>query len=583
MKFMQSLFVCLLVSAVSATANAQPTDFRPLVQKALQNGEKRIVIPPGVYRLEPAAGQGVLWTLRNVHDVEIIADGVTLIGTKLTRALMLDRCRSVTLQGLTIDYDPLPFTQGAIAAVAEDKSWIDIQIHPGYPRRPYSRIDLVDPQTRFRKKGMPFLWGTKATLRAPDTVRIALKGIGEAASPGDLASLSTGPEENLPPHAATIENCAAITLRNVTVHSAPGMGILECDGEGGNRYLNCKVVRGPRPPGATQERLLTTSWDALQSKCTRVGPLVENCIIEEAGDDSWSVQSSDYLIIKGDGAHLTLAFRDEWTEGLQIGDHIRAALDGPQAQITARKIVRREAADLAPDVLEKLKAAPPYSLWSVSSKCLEITLDRDSPFPPGASVFSPDRQGNGFIFRNNKIHSSGRVLIKAGGLIENNVLDTAHNLTVSPEVPGDAAAGIKNLIIRGNTIRQSGYFCPAPWSAAAGAISITAAAAPPRLRPAGVFENIRIENNTLEGICGPNLVVTSARGVIVRNNRFLNTQQVKSKNTGESYHVALDSILWMKQCENVEVKDNAIPNPGPFAGQAIVRSNDGAKSEAGTR
>ncbi|HEY0074124.1 MAG TPA: right-handed parallel beta-helix repeat-containing protein [Abditibacteriaceae bacterium] len=567
MKLLFAFFACLLFGVM---VNAQPADFRPLVQKALQNGEKRIVIPPGVYRLVPIAGQGAIWTLSNARDVEIVADNVTLTGTKLTLGLTLNRCRNVTLQGLTLDYDPLPFTQGTVVAVAENKDSIDIQIHDGYPRQPYARIDLVDPQTRFRKKGMPFLWGTKAALIAPDTVRITLKGIGEAASHGDLASLSTGPETNMPPHGITLESCAGMTLRNVTVHSAPGMGIIESDGEGGNRYLGCKIVRGPKPPGATQERLLTTSWDALQSKFTKIGPLVENCVIKEAGDDSWSVQSSDFLIVKSKGKELTLAFRDEWTDGLQIGDAIQTSLDGPQARIMARKIVRRDAANLAPEVLERLKAASPYSLWNVSPKCMEITLDRELPFSLGASVYSPDRQGNGFIFRNNQIHSPGRILIKAGGLIENNHLDTPHNLMVCPEVPGEAAAGIQNLTIRGNTIRQAGYFCPAPWSAAAGAISITASLSPPQLRSAGVFKNIVIENNTFEDICGPNLVVTSARDVKIRNNRILNAGQVKSKNTGESYHVALDSLIWIKQCENVHMQNNDIINPGPFVGQAVV-------------
>lgn len=571
MKLLLTFFACLLSSVM---VKAQPADFRPLVQKALQNGEKRIVIPPGVYRLAPPGGQGAIWTLNNVHDVEIIADNVTLLGTKLTLALTLNRCRNVSLQGLTLDYDPLPFTQGTIVAIAEDKNSIDIRIHDGYPRQPYARIDLVDPQTRFRKKGMPFLWGTKATMIAPDTVRIALKNIGTAATVGDLASLSTGPETNMPPHGITLESCTAITFRDVTVHSAPGMGIIESDGEGGNRYLACKVVRGPKPRGATQERLLTTSWDAMQSKFARVGPLVENCIIEEAGDDSWSVQSSDFLVVKNNGKEMTLAFRDEWTDGLQIGDAVRNSLKGPQARITARKIVRREAANLAPEVVEKLKAAPAYSLWNVSQKCMEVSLDNDSPFSVGTSVFSLERQGNGFIFRNNHIHSPGRVLIKAGGLVENNVLDTPHNIMVCPEVPGEAAAGIRNLTIRNNTIRQAGYFCPAPWSAAAGAISMTASAAPPHLRPAGVFENIVIENNTFEDVCGPNLVLSSARNVTIQNNRLLNAQRVMSKNTGESYRIALDSVIWIKQCEEVQLKDNTITNLGPFAGQAVVLNSN---------
>ena len=193
--------VFLFLLALIPSAGAQ--DFRPLVKEALRRGEKRIVIPPGVYRLDPGAG-AELWSLQHLKDVEIIADGVTLVGAKLMRAIGLYRCSGVTLQGLTVDYDPLPFTQGDVIASADDGNSIDIKIHAGYPRKPYSRIDVVDAKTRFRKKGMPFLWGTKAEMISDDVVRIHRDGIGKFARPGDLASLSTGQEVGAP-HAIAID------------------------------------------------------------------------------------------------------------------------------------------------------------------------------------------------------------------------------------------------------------------------------------------------------------------------------------------------------------------------------------------
>ena len=291
---------------------------------------------------------------------------------------------------------------------------------------------------------MPFLWGTQAEMQAPDIVRITLPGIANAAVIGDLASLSTGPDRAHGgiDHALEINNCNDTTLRDVTLHSAPGMGILEANGEGGARYLGCKIVRGPKPQGATQERLLTTSWDAMQSKTIRRGPLVENCIIEDAGDDSWSVQSSDYLVVKSEGKNLTLATRDEWTDGVQSGDRLRLSNHTPTVSIVSRRVVTRDKADLDAEVMQRLKDAPQYSLWSVSPKCFQVTLETESPFKIGDSVFDPDRQGNGFIFRNNSVHSPGRVLIKAGnGLVEGNQMDNCHALVVCPELPAPRRGG----------------------------------------------------------------------------------------------------------------------------------------------
>ena len=287
-------------------------------------------------------------------------------------------CRGVTLRGLTVDYDPMPFTQGTIAAVAEDKGWIDVKLHAGYPRKPYSRIDVVDPATRFRKRGMPFLWGTKSEMRGDDVVRVSLKDIGKTAVPGDLASLSTGQAADGIPHAMAIENCSAVILQGVTIHSAPGMGILECDGEGGSSLLGCRVVPGPKPAGATEARLLSSSWDAIQSKTMRKGPRMENCEIRDAGDDSWSVQSSDFLVVAKSGPTAVIAFRDEYCQGPLSGDRLARTLDSPQAVIVTRKRAELRPPFVTEEVEKRLKEAPQWTKWHVSRKAIEITVSGGS-------------------------------------------------------------------------------------------------------------------------------------------------------------------------------------------------------------
>lgn len=561
------LFVLPIVALLSSgiPAAAEPGDFRPLVAEALKRGDEKIVIPPGTYRLAPVGGDKVVWTLRNVENVEIVADGVFLVSTKLTRALAIDTCSGLTLRGLTVDYDPLPFTQGMVTEVAEDKSWIDVKIHAGYPLQPYARIDVIDPATRYRKKGMPFLWGPKAELKG-DVVRVSLPNIGAAAQAGDLASLNTGPAADGVPHAISIEHCNEVTFDKITVHSAPGMGILEADGEGHSRYQSCKVVPGPRPAGASENRLLSTSWDAMQTKTVRFGPKVEDCEIREAGDDSWSVQSSDYLVLKNEGKKLILASRDEFTDGVQIGDRLRLSLAAKaEAKVAARRGLSREEAGLAPETMEKLKAAEQWSEWKVSPRCIEVDLDTPLPAAVGDSLFSPDRMCNGFSFRGNRIHSPGRVLIKASGMMQGNVLDTPHSIVVCPELPEKAAAGIHTLVFRRNHIRRAGWFCPAPWSSQAGALSITAAGKPPGLRPAGVFSSVFIENNTFEECEGPNLVMSSTADAKVVGNRFIRPMGSKSPETGASYGIPSDTVMWFAESHGLDIGTNLVTERGSFA------------------
>lgn len=562
----------LLAGAVAAVAS-QP-ELQALIGSAISAGQPRVVIPPGVYRVAPEAGSKTHLSVRAARNLEIVADGVTMICTRRTRAVMFDHCENVTLRGLTVDYDPLPFTQGRVIAVAEDQGWIDVKLDAGYPAQPYARLEVCDPRTHFRKRGMPFLWGTQAAITQPGVVRVTLKDLGRTAQVGDPVSLSAGPEPGGIPHGIVIENSARMTLQDVTVHSAPGMGIIDAGGEGGTRLLGCKIILGPKPPGATADRLLTTSWDAILHKAMRAGPTVENCVIESAGDDSWSVTSSDFLVLQRAGAELVLAARDDWAlTQLRAGDRLRASNDSPDVVIREARPVARAQAGLETNVLARLQEAKPWSLWQVGRGCLRVRLDRESPFGPGQSVFSPDHQGNGFVFRHNRIHSSGRgALVKASdGLIEDNLFDNAHAaVVVCPELPGEAAAGLRHLVIRSNTIIGTGWFCPAPWSSQAGAISISAGRDASHLRAAGVIEDVAIEGNTFRDVNGVNIVIASAHTVLVQGNRFLDTQFTPPNTTGRAYGIDQTAIIWLGACDEVRFEENVASQRGVPAGQLVV-------------
>ena len=98
---------------ISCRADA-PTDFRPLLDNAVRKHLHQVVIPPGTYRLPPGID------IKDAKNLKIIADGVTLVCTRLSRALSFDNCANVTLRGMAVDYDPLPFTQGKVTAIAPD-------------------------------------------------------------------------------------------------------------------------------------------------------------------------------------------------------------------------------------------------------------------------------------------------------------------------------------------------------------------------------------------------------------------------------------------------------------------------------
>lgn len=73
------------------------------------------------------------YKFHNLTDVHINGNGSTVICNNQEQAFSFYNCVRVELRDLTIDYDPLCFTQGEITAVAEDGSWFDVRIDEGYP------------------------------------------------------------------------------------------------------------------------------------------------------------------------------------------------------------------------------------------------------------------------------------------------------------------------------------------------------------------------------------------------------------------------------------------------------------------
>ena len=108
-----------------------PFDLQAFVDEAIASGASTVVVPPGRYRVEPT--NGVHLRLQDLENVEIIANDVEMICTQTTRAIHIEDCRGLTLRGLSIDYDPLPFTQGRIVELSADKMVHEIEIIEGYP------------------------------------------------------------------------------------------------------------------------------------------------------------------------------------------------------------------------------------------------------------------------------------------------------------------------------------------------------------------------------------------------------------------------------------------------------------------
>ena len=148
---MNKLTVFCAVACLTTSAAAQNyPDLYEILDR--QKGQSLIEIPKGTYTLD-VRNNGP-YKFHNLTDVHINGNGSTVICNNQEQAFSFYNCVRVELRDLTIDYDPLCFTQGEITAVAEDGSWFDVRIDKGYPVTGLAanRVQFYDPQTRLLKR-----------------------------------------------------------------------------------------------------------------------------------------------------------------------------------------------------------------------------------------------------------------------------------------------------------------------------------------------------------------------------------------------------------------------------------------------
>jgi hypothetical protein len=72
-------------------------------------------------------------SFKRLNTFELNGYGARLVNTTLGSALLISGSSHVTVRDLSIDYDPLPFTQGTIIAFDHAALQIIVRVDPGYP------------------------------------------------------------------------------------------------------------------------------------------------------------------------------------------------------------------------------------------------------------------------------------------------------------------------------------------------------------------------------------------------------------------------------------------------------------------
>lgn len=512
----------------SETKEAQRRSGVRLVEEiiaAAKAGQKSFVIPKGDYRFANANLQGsrkVFIALRDLRDIVIDGNGSTFWFEDAYQAIYMNGCRNVTLKNLTLDWDPLPYTQGTIVGVDPQTRTVKFQIDDGYekvsPRlaemgpdqnEPNVRGAIFDSQTKrfkVRQNGfrvMPFLSQRQTDGTYPVKILTFydrdMNSIN--AEVGDKAAFWIRADG-----AFLIEGSENVTLENVTLYSCAGFGFRDAGGKGPITFRRCRIL--PRPG---TNRLLGGNSDGFHSANMEIGPRIEECELRSLGDDGVNVHGYFYNVLAQESPTVLITTPIAWRGNLE-----KVTLDFVRKE-TYASLGRRIAATVKTTRYEGKEAR-------------RVELTEPVTVEVGDMFSCENYVGNGAIIRNNTFSNlwpRGILYRSTGGVIENNRFEWigAHALALYPQPESwRESTYIKDLLVANNFVQDSFVFAGGDGR---------------DIPPAGIYvytpgyqqghrqKNIEIRGNTIVRPGGDGILARGVENLKITDNRISEVGNLK--------------------------------------------------------
>lgn len=553
-KFILTLLSLFSLPTLLAFAKSEPSaNLQLTIDQQLASGNKQITIPAGQYRVTPVKRSHL--RLENLQNVTIDATGVELICTENTRAVTITNCQNLTLIGLTIDYDPLPYSQGKITAISDDKLSHEITLFDGYPhagKMQGLKYEIFRPDTRTLRYGS--YHGCTVEQLGNKRIRVTKpnRWKGRAVEQvGDLITIDCIHAPNgAIPHALSIETSQSCTLRHVTVYASPVFGFIENDCSS-TLYRDCVVTRRPLTSDLktrASARLRSLNADAFHSYNATVGPTYMRCKAFFQGDDCVAINGVYHMVMDSTGDTLRVVARRKMN--IQAGDPLEILhYDGSRLpKIKALSI--KASKPITAEEKAFLQKQPISARFKESMKhAYTLTLAQPLDIPKGSLVASANRLGNGFqIIDGHFGHTRSRgLLIQArDGLIRGNTIEHCQSagIKAEPEYWWLAAGCPDNLTITNNHISH----CKTE------AIRIAAKGGSKKHSPVGTINKITLTNNRIDNTPFPQIFLSSTSQASITNNRISTPPKEKKPYT-------LKDIIKQVHCSSITLTANQLVAP----------------------
>ena len=468
----------------------------------------RLVFWPGRYDINggPLGQRGrrqPSLNINNINNLTIEGNGAELIGHDYSTMFNFTECHNISINNVTVDWDPVPFTQGKVVAV--DSNYVDIEVVAPFTAQAGRRTDGIlgyDPELQ------------RMARRYTDHYQKGHKKTSEIVRPG-VMRLFIGRQDRftgtLPPvgkhiivrhqiygdQAFQFSKCNKIRIEDVNIYSNPGMGVT---GRFSKDFL-LRCLRVMIRPGSG--RWMSCTADATNFGSCRGSIVMENCLFEGMGDDATNVNAGHYQVVTERLSDKKLLIgcgpRDRGVTLPETGD--RLELSGPDLVPYATVAVKSvkaderkktyvvELSDKLPERTEKSDIVGNASACpSVRIRCCTVSRSR----------------ARGFIIktRDAVIENCTLQNVSASGVVMNVDLNTWWE-----------SIGSQDIMIRNNRFID----CRFERAYVSGVIECLAGLGDEKPSP-GIHRRITVENNIIQGTDGNAIKIGYADGADIVNN-----------------------------------------------------------------
>lgn len=505
------------------------------LRKAIDEGENAFRIPPGDYRFPGEHGL----ILEDVDDFSINGDGVTFWFTPQARiGIHFHRCHRISLTGLTIDMDGLPFLQGTIERVDHEMRELTVKLDEYFIQRYLDRPQIKNFRVMFldadgvgetdnidfRPDLDSILFDGKDRLTIPVWDHVVDHWDAQLCPPqsGDRIALGMRQEGGM----LLVDGCGDMVFSNITIYASQGFAFFEVGhGAGGNRYRSCRLMRRPGTG-----RLLAGAADCFHSLNQRRGPLVEDCEFSWAMDDLMNIHGFFQVILSKHGDREIVAAAPHGTK-YEIGSSVKfyqPPFGKPVGEAIVVEFEKLTGTDAATTALVQQHFRQAHGIeirnFPEGYPC-RVKFDRAITAEPFDLAASYDYCGAGAIIHNNHLHDGHvrGILIKSrnvrvsGNRIERIALS---GIAVKPELYWLEGPMPKDIDISDNQLVD----CAFDYTGLAAIMIKAGLCTPPadRLTGEACLENITVRNNTIErSHSGPGILIANCIKPVVENNEIV--------------------------------------------------------------